>query len=46
MEFRRLAKSRNVPINTLAVQIDEERGDVGLASAMRVWILSEVKAGR
>ena len=45
-EFRRLAKARGQPVNALAAQIDAERGDIGLASAIRVWILSEIKSGQ
>lgn len=41
-EFRRLAKARNLPVNELAAQIDAARGEVGLASAIRVWILNEI----
>lgn len=43
-EFRRLAGSR--PLNALAAEIDAARGDIGLASALRLWVLREVKAGR
>lgn len=45
-EFRRLAARQETPINALAARIDAERGDVGLASAIRVWIVQELKAGR
>ncbi|NDV01651.1 ribbon-helix-helix domain-containing protein [Pseudoroseicyclus tamaricis] len=45
-EFRRLATARGAGISTLAAEIDETRGEVGLASALRVWVLREVKAGR
>lgn len=38
-EFKSLAAASNTPINTLAAQIDESRGDVGLASAIRVYVL-------
>ncbi|MGZ9810543.1 ribbon-helix-helix domain-containing protein [Pseudoroseicyclus sp. H15] len=45
-EFKRLAAARQQPINALAAEIDAGRGEVGLASALRVWVLAEVKAGR
>lgn len=45
-EFRRLAEARGMGINALAAEIDAARGDVGLASAIRVWVLAEVRAGR
>lgn len=38
-EFRRLAAEEGVALNELAGRIDEARGDVGLASAIRVHIL-------
>ena len=45
-EFRRLAKSRDQTINGLAAEIDAKRGmDIGLASAIRLFVLSEVKRG-
>lgn len=39
--FRAIAAARHTTINALAVEIDEARsGDAGLASAIRVYILS------
>jgi predicted DNA-binding ribbon-helix-helix protein len=38
-EFRRLAAQDGIPLNTLAERIDEARGEVGLASAIRVHLL-------
>ena len=38
-EFRRLAQAEDVALNALAERIDEARGEVGLASAIRVWVL-------
>lgn len=38
-EFRRIAEARNMPLNALAAEIDEARGDIGLASAIRVYVL-------
>lgn len=38
-EFRRLASEEGVALNTLAERIDEERREVGLASAIRVFVL-------
>ncbi len=37
--FREIAKAENKAINELAAEIDAARGDVGLASAIRVFIL-------
>jgi predicted DNA-binding ribbon-helix-helix protein len=46
-EFRRLAEARGCSVNELAAEIDAGRGVTsGLASAIRVFVLSEVKAGR
>jgi predicted DNA-binding ribbon-helix-helix protein len=40
--FREIAAARGVPFNALAAEIDAARGNVGLASAIRVFVLSEV----
>jgi predicted DNA-binding ribbon-helix-helix protein len=40
-EFRRIARARNQPLNALAAEIDAARGDVGLASAIRVFVLND-----
>ncbi|WP_147104793.1 ribbon-helix-helix domain-containing protein [Tateyamaria sp. syn59] len=37
--FRAIAAKEGRPINDLAAEIDVERGDVGLASAIRVFVL-------
>lgn len=42
-EFKRIAEARSVPINTLAAQIDDARGDIGLASAIRLFVLSHLQ---
>ena len=43
-EFLRLAKSQNRAINDLAAEIDAARGvDCGLASAIRLYVLEELK---
>ena len=42
-EFRRIAAARDQTINGLAIEIDEARGDVGLASAIRVFVLNTLK---
>jgi predicted DNA-binding ribbon-helix-helix protein len=42
-EFRRIAQSSDQTLNDLAVQIDATRGDTGLASAIRVFILTSLK---
>ena len=41
--FRDLAAAQNKTINELATQIDEKRGDTGLASAIRVHILRNLR---
>ena len=38
-EFRRVADDRGQTLNQLAAEIDQTRGDVGLASAIRVFVL-------
>ncbi|ABF64187.1 ribbon-helix-helix domain-containing protein [Ruegeria sp. TM1040] len=44
-EFRRLAAREGRAINELAAEIDEQRGtDCGLASAIRLYVLSALKA--
>ncbi|MBI1219347.1 MAG: aryl-sulfate sulfotransferase [Rhodobacteraceae bacterium] len=41
--FREIAATRGQGINTLAAEIDAARGDVGLASAIRVFVLDAVR---
>ncbi len=43
-EFRRLAAQEGQSLNDLAAQIDALRGDVGLASAIRVFVLTRLQA--
>lgn len=38
-EFRRIAEERGMALNQLAAEIDEAREDIGLASAIRVFVL-------
>ncbi len=45
-EFRRIARARGQPINALAADIDATRGDIGLASAIRVFVLQQALAQR
>ncbi|TQM93366.1 ribbon-helix-helix domain-containing protein [Roseinatronobacter monicus] len=40
-EFRRIAEARGQPLNQLAAEIDAARGDIGLASAIRVFVLED-----
>ncbi len=40
--FRDIAAREQRTINGLAAEIDEARGDVGLASAIRVFVLRRV----
>ncbi|KPP88020.1 MAG: Ribbon-helix-helix domain [Rhodobacteraceae bacterium HLUCCA08] len=46
LEFRRLAEGQGKALNALAAEIDAERGDVGLASAIRVYVLQALKRAR
>lgn len=43
--FRRLAKARGLTLNELAGQIDDARGDRGLASAIRIHTLAAATSG-
>jgi len=43
--FQALAAQRGVSINALAAQMDEARGDVGLASYIRVAIVRDLLGG-
>ena len=46
-EFRRLAAARNLSVNALAAKLDAGRTPpASLASAIRLFVLAEVKAGR
>ena len=42
--FREIALRDGQTINGLAAKIDEERGDIGLASAIRVHVFADLKA--
>ncbi len=41
--FRDIARAEGKTINGLAIEIDETRGDVGLASAIRVFVLAKLR---
>jgi predicted DNA-binding ribbon-helix-helix protein len=42
--FRAIAAQRNVPLNQLAAEIDDLRaGDAGLATAIRVYVLTHYR---
>ncbi len=42
--FREIAKAKNMPINSLAAEIDVERDpSTGLASAIRVYVLNHFR---
>lgn len=46
-DFQRLAAARGCSVNALAAEVDADRGlKSGLASAIRVFVLKEVQAGR
>jgi len=42
--FRDIAEKEGLGLNELATQIDESRGDIGLASAIRVFVLKRYQA--
>ncbi|SMY07561.1 ribbon-helix-helix domain-containing protein [Flavimaricola marinus] len=42
--FRAISERRGETINGLAARIDAERGDVGLASAIRVFVLTDLQS--
>jgi predicted DNA-binding ribbon-helix-helix protein len=43
--FQSLARARGLSLNELAAEVDAGRsGDVGLASAIRVWVLRTLTA--
>ncbi len=42
--FRRIAEDRAQTLNGLAIEIDETRGDIGLASAIRVFVLKTLQS--
>lgn len=42
--FRQIAAKRGQTLNGLAIEIDESRGDVGLASAIRVFVLKSLQS--
>jgi len=42
--FRQTAETRGATLNGLAIEIDEARGDVGLASAIRVFVLKSLQS--
>jgi predicted DNA-binding ribbon-helix-helix protein len=42
--FRQIAAQQNQSLNDLAARIDADRADVGLASAIRVFVLTTLQA--
>ena len=46
-EFNRLARARGISVNALASELDRSRTPpASLASAIRLFVLAEIKAGR
>lgn len=41
--FREVAEARGQTLNALAAEIDAQRGDIGLASAIRVHVLDHYR---
>lgn len=46
LAFQVLAQAKSLTLNAFAAEIDENRGDVGLASAIRVAVLKALQADR
>ncbi len=46
LAFRDIATAQGKTINMLAAEIDDARADIGLASAIRVYVLQVVRADR
>ena len=44
LAFRQIALKQGATLNELAVHIDATRGDIGLASAIRVFVLKTLQA--
>ena len=44
--FRRLAVAEGKGLNALAAEIDDARGDMGLATAIRLYVLDAALHGR
>ncbi len=42
-EFRRIAAARGQALNALAAEVDAGRGDIGLASALRLFVLQDLR---
>ena len=46
-DFRRISTEKSMPINAPAAEIDVQRtADIGLASAIRLYVLAAIKAER
>ena len=41
--LRAAAAAEDIPLAALVARIDQQRGDAGLSSAVRVWILDRVR---
>lgn len=44
MALRDVAAKERIPLARLVATIDENRGDAGLSSAVRIWLLSYFRA--
>jgi len=44
MALRDVAAKERIPLAMLVATIDENRGDAGLSSAVRIWLLSYFRA--
>ena len=44
LAFCKIARDRGISVNALAAEVDDERSDQGLASAIRLFILRTLQA--
>ncbi|ARO14705.1 putative arylsulfate sulfotransferase-like protein [Ketogulonicigenium robustum] len=42
--FRAIAARRDMALNALVAEVDDARGDVGLATAIRLFVLADLQA--
>lgn len=44
-ELKIIAEAQGRPVSAIVAEIDQSRDDIGLSSAVRVWVLMALKAG-
>ncbi|AEM40958.1 ribbon-helix-helix domain-containing protein [Ketogulonicigenium vulgare] len=42
--FRAIAAQREMALNALVAEVDDARGDIGLATAIRLFVLADLQA--